>query len=522
MPVFFNDGIDDPLSYDLCGTFVGGQVSNVRANLLKPEQYSEARNMDIDRFGSIITRRGAELMGASLSSSIQGLVYYDTPSLEKLITVANGVVYESTGGSWSSMSGYSPNSTAKVEMAQLIDKLYFTDEGNSNVHSLNGSTFTDEGSGGTNDPPKCKFLINHTSRLFAANTSDYNDEVMASDILGADTWASAFKFRIGYGEGDPITGIVSWYNHNLLVFKEHSIHVVDANPGDAAATAWSVHRIDNTVGCVANRTIAQAGSDVFFLARDGVRTVRTILAGAQSSVSEPISTQIGDIIDRINWSYVKSSSGIFWNNRYILSIPVDSSTTSNYTIVFNTVTRTWSGYWDGWTPTQYTTTAFNGFPKMVFGDSSGNILTWLDYVSKSNETLTTFQDKGTDVPSHISSRGLTFSDFFSPKLGNNVEFELETSDAGCHCIEVRSIVDTETEKVIHPSNIDTRLSGITLAVNLPFTLPSIEPLIRAYNMIPTGEFNELQFKVKSSSGKLHLRSIKASAFVNSIKLEKVS
>jgi len=522
MPVFFNDGLDDPLQYDLCGSFVGGQVSNVRANLLKPQQYSESKNMDIDRFGSIITRRGTEIVGATLTNPIQGIGYYDTPTFEKLLAVSNGVVYESTGGSWSSVSGYSPNSSANVEMAQLVDKVYFTDGGNSNVHSLSTSTFTDEGSGGTGDPPKCKFLINHTSRLFAANTSDYNDEVMASDILGADTWATGFKFRVGYGEGDPITGITSWYNHNLLVFKEHSIHVIDANPSAETALAWPVQRIDNTVGCVAHRTIAQAGSDVFFLARDGVRTVRTILAGAQSSVSEPISPAIDDIIERINWSAVTTACAKFWHNRYVLAVPVDSATEPNYVLVFNTVTKTWCGFWTGWTPKAFTVSAFNGFPKLVFGDSSGNVMTWLDYVASLNEDLTTFQDNGVDIESHIISRGLTFNDFFSPKLGNNVEFELAPSDAGCHCVEVRSIVDTETETVVHPSNIDTRLAGVTLPVYLDFTLPSIEPVIRTYNMIPVGNFNELQYKVKSGSGKLHLRSIKSSAFMNTLTLEQTT
>jgi len=37
MPIFFNDSVDDPIVYDVCGTFAGGQVSNVRANLLKQE-----------------------------------------------------------------------------------------------------------------------------------------------------------------------------------------------------------------------------------------------------------------------------------------------------------------------------------------------------------------------------------------------------------------------------------------------------------------------------------------------------
>jgi hypothetical protein len=272
---------------------------------------------------------------------------------------------------------------------------------------------------------------------------------------------------------------------------------------------------------VAHRTIAQAGADVFFLARDGVRTVRTILAGAQSSVSEPLSPPIGDLIARINWSAVGTACAKFWNNKYILAVPLDSSVTPNYVLVFNTVTKSWSGYWTGWTPRAFTISAFSGVPKLVFGDNSGNILTWLDYETAASEDLSSYQDNGTDISSHVISRGLTFGDFFSPKLGNNVEFELSNSPAGCHCVEVRSIIDTETEKVIHPSNIDTRFTGVNLPIDLPFSLPSLSPVTRAYNLISQGNFNEMQIKVASSSGKLHLRSIKSSAFVNSMTLEKL-
>ena len=189
---------------------------------------------------------------------------------------------------------------------------------------------------------------------------------------------------VGGGEGDPITGIVSWYNFNLVVFKERSIHVVVTDPSQNHANGWSVNRIDNTVGCVAGRTIAQAGSDVFFLARDGIRTVRTILSGAQSSVSEPISTPIDDIIQRINWGYAQNSCAKFWNNRYIISVPLDNATTPDYTIVFNTVTRSWSGYWTGWTNNVYAESAFSNYPKLIMGDNSGNVLTWLDYVNESS------------------------------------------------------------------------------------------------------------------------------------------
>lgn len=520
MPVHYNDGVDDPLAYDLTGSFIGGQVSNVRSNLLKQEQFAEAKNMDVDKFGAIITRRGTSRVGSAFSNPVKGLFFYDKPSTEEILAVSGGVLNKSTGGAFSAISGYSPASTANVEFAQLVDKVYMTD-GTGNVHSYDGSTVTDEG-GTSSDPPTCKHLITHTNRLFAANTENYDDEVAASDLLDGSAWPAVMQFRVGGGEGDAITGICSWYNHNLLVFKNRSIHVVATDPAQTSASNWNVHRIDNTVGCVSGRTIAQAGADVFFLARDGVRTVRTILSGAQSSVSEPISLPINDYIERINWSNASKACATFWNNRYILSVPLDSSAHPNYTLVFNTATGSWNGYWTGWTPLAYGVHSFNDFPKMMFGDNDGNVATWLDHKASSNEGVSDFQDFGSDYESMVLTRGHVFGDYLSPKLGGHVEIEIDNSVTGCHCLELFASLDgvSGTQDTLLEHNISSQSATVTLPVNVPFTLPNMGTDQRAFNLTTKGEFSEIQFRVKSSSGKLHLRSVKASAYINTLALEK--
>ena len=520
MPVHYNDGLDDQLAYDLTGSFVGGQVSHMRANLLSATQFSESENMDIDKFGAIITRRGTVIVGATLTNPIRGLAFMDTPTTEQLLTVSNGVLYKSTGSTFSSVSGYTPATANDVNFAQLIDKVYMTDN-SVNVYSYNGTAVTDEGTT-SSDPPKCKFIATHTNRIFAANTENFNDEVAASDLLDGGTWASSFQFRVGGGEGDPITGIVSWYNFNLLVFKTRSIHVVSTTPTESTAANWQVHRIDNTVGCVGHRTIAQAGPDVFFLARDGIRTVRTILAGAQSSVSEPISIPIDDIIGRINWGYASKCCATFWDNKYMLSVPLDSSTTNNYTIIYNTVSRSWSGYWTGWTPNAFCVSSFSDNPKMVFGDSSGNVLTWQDFVEEASESDASYQDNGVSYESMMMSRGHVFGDYMSTKLGNHIEIELETSTVGCHCVDLLATTDegNKLRDSMLASNISNDSTGVPLPVDLDFTLPEIGIFSKSYNLTNQGEFGEIKFKVKSESGKLHLRSIKASAYMNTMPLEK--
>ena len=595
MPIHYNDGLDDQLAYDLTGSFVGGQVSSVRSNLLKDNQYSESENMDVDKFGSIITRRGSEIIGETVAPDqrIDGLSFFDIPSAEELLAVSNGVLYKSVGSDWSIISGYSPTAGNNVEFAQLVDEIYMTDYAN-NLHTYNGTdvvaakrmqptiteggseytsatvtitggggtgatatatvsggavsilSITDQGRGYTSaptitisesqgeegtdatatasliDPVKGKFLITHTNRLFVANTENYDDELAASDILDGANWPSAFKIRIGGGEGDSITGIVSWYNFNLLVFKNRSIHIVSTDPSQATGSNWQIHKVDDTVGCVANRTIVQAGTDVLFLSRDGVRTIRTILSGAQSAVSEPVSSPIDDLIERINWGYVHTSTATVWSNKYIISVPLDASTYPNYTFVFNFVTKSWTGYWTGWTPTVYSSTAFGDYPKMVFGQNDGKVLTWLDYVAENAVLATTYQDDGEDYSSMLLTRGHVFGDYMSPKLGNHADVELANSNVGCACAEIFVSLDEAagTQDKLLASMINTQAVLVELPVDLPFTLPTLGAFERAFNLTTLGEFSEVQFRVKASSGRLTVRSIKTSAYINTMTLEK--
>ena len=62
MAILSNDGLDDQLLLDGNDSFVGGQVSSTRANLVPDDAYVEGKNIDLDEFGNAITRRGASLL----------------------------------------------------------------------------------------------------------------------------------------------------------------------------------------------------------------------------------------------------------------------------------------------------------------------------------------------------------------------------------------------------------------------------------------------------------------------------
>ena len=538
MPILYNDNLDDQLAYDACQSFVGGQVSNVRSNLLSPVQYSEGINVDIDRFGSIVTRRGtASSYGgphtwANTNTTwgstdhdwesvpapkIDSVFYFDTPSLEQLVVVSGQSLSYSTGSTgWTSVSGYTPESGANIEAAQLVDKLYLTD-GTNNVRSYDGSAFTDE-STGTGNPPICKYIVAHTNRLFAAGLSTVPDALYCSDLLDGSTWDNVNnQIRIGGDSGDPITAIHPWFGHNLVVFKERSIFNVVANPSATNAGSWSIENIDTRMGCVSHRSVAQIGQDLFFLAPDGIRTVRSILEGAAQAVSEPISVGIQDVIDDINWNAAREQAcATSWRNHYILNVPTGSSTTNNTAIVYNTVAKAFVGTWT-WDASQFAVSAFNGDLKLAMATESGKVLIFQDYVNPNSETSSTYEDDGVDITSSVITRGMNFGEQFSELLPNHVEVELKPASA--NRVNIRAIIDEESDSIVNESAIDTETGTVTLPFDLPVTFPLTVPIKNSYNLMTKGPCREIQFKVTANSGKVHLRSIRSSAFVNTIKQE---
>tara|TARA_R110002096_G_scaffold61342_5_gene152485 strand:- start:539 stop:2161 length:1623 start_codon:yes stop_codon:yes gene_type:complete len=539
MPVNYNDSLDDQLAFDACLTFVGGQVSNVRANLLDPTQYSEGLNVDIDRFGAVATRRGSEReLGGLLDEKwedvstnwesytnnwtgnptvkVDGVSYYDTPSLEQLVAVSNQKVYKNANAIWSEVSGYTPASGANVEMAQLVDKLYLTD-GTNNVRSYDGSAFTDEGTG-TGNPPICKYIITHTNRVFAAGIGTVPDALYASDLIDGSTWDNVnFQIRVGGSVGDPITGLASWMGQTLVVFKQRSCFAVTTDPQASTASTWTVENIDTKIGCVSHRSIAQVGQDVFFLAPDGIRTVKSILEGAGRAVSEPISIGIQDVIDTINWNAaIDKAAGFFWRNHYILSVPTGSSTTNNKCIIYNTVTKSFVGTWD-WDATQFTATAFNGEVRLAFSTESGKAMFFQDHVKEASEVAATYQDDGVDYESHILTRGLSFGQQFNEVLPNHTELELRPALA--ERVNIRISLDEGEESVVNQNPINTATGSVTLPFDLPVTFPATVPLRSSYNLINKGPCREMQFKVRTDAGKMHVRGIRASAYVNTLDQE---
>lgn len=608
MPVQSNNVLDDPILLDGNDSFVGGQVSSTRANLVPDNAYADGKNIDLDEFGNAVTRRGAALttgylvwettssnweaegqLWNGLTAPVRGVAYFDTGAAERLVLSDGGTTLKTSteSGDFTVITGSSIAAGATVEFAQLVNRLYYAD-GDGALRYLDSSAanqtitankvtsieitekglgytsvptitftgsnttpaaatavlgyggkvvsatvdtagsgysttapptiaFTAAPSGGTDakgvvhlsqTPLKPKLLVSANSRLFAtsADASIPDDTIYVSDILDGESWdLIGNSIRVGGGDGDPIVALTPWYGYNMLVFKELSIWVIEADPSLSVAD-WTIKLINNRTGCVAARTVQQVGSDVLFLSRDGVRSIKTIEAGAQTDVSLPVSTPVNDLIGRINQAQISKCCAVYWRNRYLLSVPLDSATTPDRVLCYHLLAKSWTGHWSGWEPRDWVITAFGGKLRMNFGDQRGQLYTWDDYTAEDSTTADTYKDGATAYESYIKSRAYRYGETWGDKIGYSVQFNLENIHSTAITSNLYYYKDLS-------DSAQTLASSVSLTANTN--------LIReGYNLLPKGRFNQIQFKVQADEGRLALHSIETSAFGQPIKPER--
>jgi len=131
MPILNNEILDDPVAYDSCESFAGGQVSFVPPRLLDPPQAALVENLILYRSGELNTRKGTRTLGnnpaSGVAARIQGLLYLNvTGSGDKLIAFSDGKAYWLNGNAWTEL--FDPkmtDATAQVDAVQLGDQIYF-------------------------------------------------------------------------------------------------------------------------------------------------------------------------------------------------------------------------------------------------------------------------------------------------------------------------------------------------------------------------------------------------------------
>jgi len=166
------------------------------------------------------------------------------------------------------------------------------------------------------------------------------DEIIASDILDPDTYdVIGGQFKVTGGSNDFVVGLKAFTEDRILVLCRRSIQQLTGASG--SLNDVRIDNVTNDLGCAARDTIVQIGNQVLFLSDKGVFSLQFIdeynLRGNEIPLSDPIQPYI----DRINQRFINRSVAAYFDNRYWIAVPLDSSPENNYIFVYNFLNQGW-------------------------------------------------------------------------------------------------------------------------------------------------------------------------------------
>lgn len=165
------------------------------------------------------------------------------------------------------------------------------------------------------------------------------DEAIFSDILDSNTYDPIYnQFRFNAGKSDRIMGFHSFSEDTLIVFNRNSIHMVE---GTEIIKEASSKLLTEEVGLIAKNSIEQVGNQIIFLSDNGVYAIGFIEDYKLRGLEIPLSESIQKTINRINKSNAYKAQSAYFDNRYYLALPLDSSTRNNAIIVYNFLNQKW-------------------------------------------------------------------------------------------------------------------------------------------------------------------------------------
>jgi hypothetical protein len=175
----------------------------------------------------------------------------------------------------------------------------------------------------------------------------YQNTLIISDELAPETFDVATgSLTLDPLTSDQVTGQALWQTQQIVVFRNGSTWMVQTGPG-LAVPDWELNRLSATIGCRCHGTIVQTETDVIFLSETGrgVYKVSQAAGSDQQGVWRPVSLDIQGYINRINWAACDCARATYWNDLYMLSVPLDGFTYNNFCLIYSVSLDRWQGLW---------------------------------------------------------------------------------------------------------------------------------------------------------------------------------
>jgi len=390
---------------------------------------------------------------------------------------------------------------------------------NTEFESLDSAATLRGGGGPTGDPfPSTNItayianrLVGVQPRSIATPTQGVTDSstVILTDLLESNhVTPTNSEWYINEGSADYVVGFAPYQENNMLIFNRRSV-VMASNAHDTENSVR--YPVTTRYGCVAKKTIVNAGNFIFFLSDDGVMQLNPALdvvtqAGAAVSKMQgavmPISRDIQDQIDALLSSATydeRYTCGVVYKNRYYLSLRGAASRV----FVYDMINGAWVGVdqYNGITFSDFVTMPYDGELRL-FGctDKGWYLLEENDGLDDSSRTIG--DDAATDTTAIVGGFQTRDYTFKTPhiKRFHKVEVAASVANGDSFTVSVGSR-DPDSSKTFsaytHSSSSEelirknrTRQRGHAAYINILTTAGN--PVFRFMNLSATVAQNNMR------------------------------
>ena len=398
---------DDSPLYKIVRDLSGGMNTRQGDNIISENQATVLQNIELNTAGERSVRKGLTQTDATypaVTGAGLGLFGFEPDG------GSNSLLIMHTSGASASMfryigsgavsaianaSGWANNAGAVMCKALESDEADVVIIQNGLDHAFRmAQDYTLQDLGDANaSPPITKAMTWYRDRLWclADNKLSYSGAIPTdfSNSASGGFVRDTNYYNIPVGTEKALMGT---RDYGLVVFGSQQIYQL--NPAMIPAPATDKPELVLDIGCVNGNTVQQVGDDFLYLAYDGVRAVkRTVQDKLQSGQSQPLSWNLKEEFDEVNWTYINSADAVYFQDRYLLTLPTGSSTTNNKVWVYYPALNAWSII-TGWNISKFSTVKFNNEQRLYGVDSVNGKLYRIFYGTSDNETAIVYQEEG--------------------------------------------------------------------------------------------------------------------------------
>ena len=346
---------DDKPKYSLIRDLSGGINTRLHGTVLSDKECIELENIDIRVPGETTKRAGSTLIANDVGSDdIIGLFEFEiSGSAPRLLMYEDQRLYWwLASGNWTSiksdfvaatevgfshgkMSGVSPDDVTIVQTGTNNAWLVKSDM---SIIDLGNTAGT-----GSDSPPISTVMTWYGNRFWVLkNDLLYWSSAYSSDYSAAfDTVTGSYRVPVG-----DERALIATRDLGIVVFGKNEVWSVV--PSTTPVATDSVVPLVTDKGCVSKNSVVQAADDIYWFAQDGVRSLRRNMQDKlQQGISYPISYNLKDNFESIDWSKADKIRGIDFNNRVMFSVPITGGTWETW--VYYPATQGWAII-TGWSP----------------------------------------------------------------------------------------------------------------------------------------------------------------------------